>query len=134
VLDLSTFNSKTAVAAVRFENVGDNAHGVIVGEPELVDDAHNPGGRPVLVVTLDSGKGEPQKLWARSAQMLEQIASAVQTAGVQGIEAGGELTVIYREDRTLRSGRVMKVYGAEYQPPARAGGANNVADEAGVEW
>ena len=115
--------------AFKFENVGDDADGVIAQEPELTTDKFN-ADRPMMVVRLSTDNGV-RALFARN-QMLDAIGEAVTAAGVEEIAEGGALRVVYVEDRVLRNGRTMKVYKADYAPPPPMGIAE--LGETGDVW
>ncbi|MFM8857461.1 MAG: hypothetical protein ACKOI2_09725 [Actinomycetota bacterium] len=98
--------------SVKFDAVGDFGEGRITAA-ELVDDPQDSSRPRVLVITLADDDGGEVKLWARSSQMLEVIGEACDKAGTDGIEVGDHLKVTYTGEKTLKSGRTMKVYAAE---------------------
>lgn len=111
---MTVLNIKELVAerakSVKFEAHGDSGEGRVTAA-EMVDDL-NGGSAQIPVITLENPP-EEKKLWARSQQMLEAINAALDRIGATGLEIGDWLKVTYVADKTLRSGRSMKVYEAE---------------------
>jgi len=119
-MKVTEFHSKKS-DPFKFDVIGDAADGIIVGQPQLIEDSFNPGEK-VLHVNLDTGDECERALYARN-QMARAIGEAVLAAGVDEIEEGGALRVTYTEDRVLRNGRTMKVYRADYVEPQPMGTA-----------
>ncbi|MCB9408085.1 hypothetical protein [Mycolicibacterium sp.] len=109
------FKALAGTPTAKFEVYGDSVEGTVEAA-EMVDDTNNPG-RQVPVVTLAGDDGGKHKLWVRS-QMVDAVNAALDKAGESDLEVGARLKVEYVEDRTLRSGRTMKVYAAEVTPEA----------------
>lgn len=120
-MKLDEFYDPNKPAAFKFDNPGDTIGGTIAQEPALVDDKFNEG-QKVLRVDVETDDGEQFSVYARG-QMKDAIGAAVVTVDAEAIEQGGHLTITYGEDKTLRSGRTMKVYSAVYVPPEPMGTA-----------
>jgi hypothetical protein len=116
VKEFSTANS------VKFTEIGDRIDGTIVEEPELQVDKFGSADDQVLVLSLQCEDGTPRRLYARK-QMLGAIGQAVNDAGEDEIVCGGELSVEFIEERPTGGASPMKVYEAEYEPPAPIGTA-----------
>ena len=96
-----------------FENIGDSYILTLTEEPEVVADPLNDGSE-MLKIVGDDDSGNSWQINGRT-QLPEAVAKAVRDAGVDEIVVGGRLTVEFIDTR----GR-MKVYGAEYKPPAES--------------
>lgn len=114
-VDVSAFFDPNRGDAAKFEVFGDSVSGTIV-DAELIDDQNNIG-KQVLVIKI-SDADAIKSLYARPPGMKDAIGQAVLDAGVNAVEPGGHLTVTYTGDKPLRSGKAMKLYSAEYKPPA----------------
>lgn len=101
------------IPAAKFDEIGDSAEG-IVEAAEMVDDTNKPDSQ-VPVVTVVDEDSDKRKLWVRNG-MIDAINAALDEAGVTELEVGGWLKVTYVGDKTLRNGRTMKLYKAEYLP------------------
>jgi hypothetical protein len=119
---INSIANRDKLPATRFDLAGDSVSGTITAA-DLVADTINPGSADVLVLTID----DREKVWARSAQMREAIADAVDAAGAESIDVGDDITITYVEDKVLRNGRVMKVYRVVYAPSGPIG-AGTLAD------
>jgi hypothetical protein len=119
---INSIANRDKLPATRFDLAGDSVSGTITAA-DLVADTINPGSADVLVLTID----DREKVWARSAQMREAIADAVDAAGAESIDVGDDITITYVEDKVLRNGRVMKVYQVVYAPSGPIG-AGTLAD------
>jgi hypothetical protein len=117
-IQVSSITSRDKVPATKFDVIGDSVSGTITAA-DLVADTINPGSADVMVLTI----GDREKVWARSAQMREAIADAVESAGADSIDIGDDITITYVEDKVLRNGRTMKVYRVAYEsaPPIGVG-------------
>ena len=121
----------TSSPAVKFTEIGDRVAGVIVDQPELLPDKYGGPGDKVLALTILDADGVERRLYARK-QMLGTIGQAVVDADVDEIECGGRLSVEYIDDKPTGGASPMKVYAAEYSPPAAIGTAVVGADDDAV--
>jgi hypothetical protein len=113
-MKISEFSSRRPAA--KFTEIGDRVEGRIVEQPQLERDKFGNANDKVLVIRLDDAT-----LFARK-QMADAIGEAVSESGVDEIEADGWLAVEYVDDKSTTSGSFpMKVYAAEYEPPAELG-------------
>ena len=119
---ISSISNRDKMPATKFDVIGDSVSGTITAA-DLVADTINPGSPDVLVVTID----DREKVWARSAQMREAIADAVDAAGAESIDVGDDIAISYVADKELRNGRTMKVYKVTYAS-AKPIGAGTLAD------
>lgn len=118
---------------VKFANVGDRVAGVIVEEPELQPDKFGSAGDVVLVLVICDDENVVRRLYARK-QMLTAIGQAVSDADVDEIESGGRLSVEYVDDKPTGGTTAMKVYVAEYSPPASIGAGQLEAVDDAPAW
>jgi hypothetical protein len=114
---------------VKFTDIGDRVDGMIVDEPELEPDKFGTASDQVLVLAIRDEDGVVRRLYARK-QMLGSIGQAVANAGVDEIECGGRLRVEYVDDKPTGGTTAMKLYEADYSPPAPIGTAAFGADSA----
>lgn len=116
-VDVSAFFDPSRGDAAKFEEIGDSVSGTIV-DAEMIDDQNNVG-RQVLVVKIsDVITGAVKSLYVRAPGMKDAVGAAVVEQEATAIEPGGHLTVTYTGDKPLRTGKAMKLYSAEYKPPA----------------
>lgn len=136
------------VPSTKFDNYGDTVTGVLVdGDVQPQTDPatgavkfKKDGVTPVmqLVITWDTDQRSAQipndkgrrKLYC-SWRLEAEIKRAVRTAGAEGLEVGGNLTVTYtREERVEGQMGKAKIYEASYVPPTKViGGSVNSASD-----
>jgi hypothetical protein len=93
-----------------FNEIGDHIEGVIVNEPQWIEDPLN-SERQMLKIVLQSDSGVYWQLNART-QMPTAIDDALEAAEVDEIVAGGRLAVELAEFKSTT-----KIYKATYTPP-----------------
>ncbi len=116
-VDVSAFFDPNRGDAAKFEQIGDSVTGTVV-DAEMVDDQNNVGKQVLVIKVSETITGAIKSLYVRPPGMKDALGEAAVEAGATAIEAGGHLTVTYTGDKALRSGKSMKLYSAEYKPPA----------------
>ena len=107
---IDTFSNLGKPRLARFNEFGDRCSGVIVIEPEWVEDTYDPEEQMLKVVVQDD-RNIYWLIRVRSA-MRDAVFDALLAADTEEIAIGGRLTV----EHTEVHGQV-KIYKAWYEPP-----------------